>query len=60
MDIFGYAARMDGTQVFLGNSSQMDEYLGKGASIYLIYNDWSEKLIATPEDGYLVDKPVFP
>lgn len=37
----------------------MDYYLSKGASIYR--EDGSiETLIATPENGYLIERPTFP
>ena len=58
--IFGYAAKSDNDQIFLGNSSMMDGELKKGYSIYRVFTDWSEELVATPEEGYLEEKPIFP
>lgn len=49
---------------FLTESSQMDHYLSKGARIYACEEgkELSENdvLIATPKDGYLVEKPELP
>ena len=45
--------------VYLSRDSQMEEYLGKGASIYLEEND-VETLIATPTEGFLIERPTFP
>lgn len=45
----------------LSNSEQMDKYIKAGWSIYEFDIKTSEeRLIATPEDGFLVEKPVFP
>jgi len=45
--------------VYLSNSNMFDKYLGYGADIYEI-EDGKETLIATPKDGFLVERPVFP
>ena len=54
-----YLAKWNGGCVFLSRDTQMDEFLSKGASIYSVEND-AETLIATPEDGFLAERPVFP
>jgi len=54
-----YLAQWPGGAIYLSSSEQMDQYLGRGASIYQ-EEDGVQTLIATPEDGYLVERPVFP
>lgn len=56
-----YAAKApDGTTgTFLSVDTQMDHYLKYGWSIFQI-EDGEETLIATPETGFLVERPVFP
>lgn len=54
-----YLAKWKGGCVFLSRDEQMEEFLTKGASIYSVDND-VETLIATPEDGFLVERPTFP
>lgn len=47
------------SSVWLTRDSQMEEHLSRGAKIY--QNDGDEMtLIATPADGFLVERPVFP
>lgn len=58
-----YLARAkDGnSQVYLTKDAQMDVYLERNCNIYFENNDnETETLIATPEDGFLVERPVFP
>lgn len=58
-----YLARAkDGSsQVYLTKDTQMDAYLERNCNIYFENNDdETETLIATPEDGFLVERPVFP
>lgn len=54
-----YKAKKENSQIYLINSDQMDKYLDKGCDIY-IEEDGKDTLIATPKDGYLVEKPIFP
>lgn len=54
-----YIARKDDNQTYLAKDSQMDDFLKNGCNIYMVKNG-IETLIATPEDGYLVEKPKFP
>jgi hypothetical protein len=54
-----YLAKWNDGSVYLSRDSQMEEYLGKGASIYLEEND-VETLIATPTEGFLIERPTFP
>ncbi len=46
--------------VYLTKDSQMDEHLERGAKIMFENGDNSMELIATPEDGFLTERPVFP
>lgn len=47
--------------IYLSQDSQMEKYLGLGCNIfYREKEDAQEELIATPEDGFLVDRPTFP
>lgn len=54
-----YLAKWDGGCTYLSRDEQMEPYLSKGASIYR-EDDGAETLIATPEQGFLVDRPTFP
>ena len=54
-----YLAQWPGGGIYLSSSDQMDRYLEKGASIYQ-EEDGVQTLIATPEEGFLVERPVFP
>lgn len=54
-----YLAKWDGGQTYLSKDTQMEEYLEKGASIYCESNN-HQSLIATPEKGFLIERPVFP
>ncbi len=47
------------TSVSLTKDTQMDEHLLKGANIYQSEGD-EMTLIATPEDGFIGKRPVFP
>lgn len=59
-----YLARTpDGSsQVSLCRDSQMEQYLEYGCYIYQQDDEDQSKetLIATPEDGFLVERPTFP
>lgn len=46
--------------IFLTIDTQMDMYLEKNCDIYQYDDNGKEKLIATPEDGFLIERPVFP
>jgi hypothetical protein len=54
-----YYAINDNEKIYLSKDIQMDKYLSKGYSIYE-ENAISDILVATPSDGYLISKPVFP
>ena len=47
------------TSTSLTRDSQMEEHLARGANIYKREGD-DMTLIATPEDGFLIARPVFP
>lgn len=49
----------DKSSAWLTKDSQMEEHLSRGASIYRSDNG-EMTLIATPEDGFLVERPTFP
>lgn len=55
-----YTSEEETTIVFLTSGGQMDKYLELGCSIYEVDEEGEQTLIATPEDGFLVDRPVFP
>lgn len=46
--------------IFLSVDVQMDMYLERNCNIYQRDDNGVEKLIATPEDGFLIERPVFP
>ncbi len=54
-----YKAKKYNSQVYLKDSDQMDRYLERGCDIYM-EEDGLDTLIATPKDGYLIKRPVFP
>ena len=54
-----YLAKWENNGIYLSRDEQMDYYLNKGASIYK-EEDGVETLIATPENGYLIERPTFP
>lgn len=54
-----YLAKWDGGSIFLSRDEQMEQYLEKGAEIYREENG-AETLIATPQNGFLVERPTFP
>lgn len=54
-----YLAKWDGGSVYLSRDTQMEQYLNMGASIYREENG-TETLIATPERGFIEDRPTFP
>ena len=56
-----YLANFGNSEIYLRRDTQMDKYLSMGASIFHEDEDTQERtLIATPEDGFLVERPVFP
>ena len=57
--MISYLALLDNTGIFLSKSSQMDEMLSNGFSIYTVDENDNKTLIATPQDGFLVEKPVI-
>lgn len=57
--MISYIAKWDDGSVYLARDEQMEMYLEKGASIYREENG-TETLIATPSEGFLVDRPTFP
>jgi len=57
--MISYIAKWEDGSVYLARDEQMEQYLDKGASIYRA-EDEVETLIATPEQGFLVDRPTFP
>jgi len=51
-----YLARKGNTGIFLSKTEQMDQFLAKGFDIYKL-KDGEEFLIATPDIGYLNERP---
>lgn len=47
-------------KIYLSEDTQMDRYLADGYSIYEENIDGEDILVATPDKGYLIPKPVFP
>ena len=46
---------------FLSKDTQMEKFMSMGFNIYASESDDTEDiLIATPEEGFLVDRPTFP
>ena len=55
-----YLAKYGNAQLYLARSDQMDKHLSAGAEIYQEDEDGAQTLVATPNDGFLVPRPVFP
>lgn len=53
----GYIAILDGNAQFLTKSEQMDNALKNGCSIAKVDDDGTETVIATPEKGFLFERP---
>lgn len=55
-----YASVEGGFAQYLSSEKQMDEMLEKGANLYVYHEDTHlTELLATPEQGYLLPKPVI-
>lgn len=52
-------SRSEPLGIFLTKDQQMEKYLQEGWDIYETENG-NEKLIATPEKGFLTERPSFP
>ena len=59
MAVVAYLAKWSDGSTYLSEDTQMELYLKRGASIYREENG-EETLIATPSQGFLVDRPTFP
>lgn len=53
----GYIAKKDGTAKFLSKDAQMDSALERGCTIERVEDDGTETVIATPEDGFIGERP---
>lgn len=53
----GYIAKKDGSAKFLSKDSQMDTALENGFDIVKVEDDGTETVIATPEKGFIVERP---
>lgn len=54
-----YVAKKNNCEIFLARTRQLDEYLKNGFNIYEITDEKTRQLIASPEKGYLTEKPVL-
>lgn len=53
-----YIAKIDeNNAIVLSRNEQLDEMLKKGHSIYYIDDESNETIIASPDKGYIVEKP---
>ncbi len=61
-NIKGYFAKKtnEKIQYSISDSDEMDKYLTNGFSIYQLDIENKETIIATPDKGYLIEKPIFP
>lgn len=57
--MYTYLAVKDGSGMFLSKSEQMDKALNNGFSIYQVDENDQKTLIATPQDGFLIERPVI-
>lgn len=51
-------AEKDHFRTFLSQDSQMDQYLANGATLY-ITDGTHEEVLATPEDGFVRERPTL-
>lgn len=53
-----YIAKIDELNaIVLSKNEQLDEMLNNGYSIYYIDDELNETIIASPDKGYIVEKP---
>lgn len=55
----GYAAELNGSAIFLTKDAQLDTALKNGCNIVRIEDDDGQTIIATPENGFLEDRPTL-
>ena len=55
----GYAARRDGSAIYVTKDKQIDEMLENGCDIVRVEDDDSVTVIATPKDGFLEERPIL-
>ena len=55
----GYAAEINGDAIFLTKDTQLDTALKNGCNIVRIEDDDGQTIIATPENGFLEDRPTL-
>ncbi len=55
----GYAAEINGDAIFLTKDAQIDMALKNGCNIVRIEDDDGQTIIATPENGFLEDRPTL-
>lgn len=53
----GYVAEKDGSAIFLTKDTQLDMALEKGCNIVRVEDDDTQTVIATPEQGFLEERP---
>lgn len=53
----GYVAEKDGSAIFLTKDAQLDMALEKGCNIVRVEDDDTQTVIATPEQGFLEERP---
>lgn len=54
-----YLAEKDGCGTFLTKDSQLDSFLLKGCNIVRIDEEGKETIVATPEEGFLEERPTL-
>lgn len=55
-----YIAKIDKfNAIVLSRNEQLDEMLNNGYSIYYIDDNLNETIIASPDQGYIVEKPML-
>lgn len=54
-----YLAQVGNTGIYLSKTEQMDKMLKNGCDIYKIDENGVKTLIATPGQGYLIQKPTI-
>lgn len=55
-----YIAKIDKfNAIVLSRNEQLDEMLNNGYSIYYIDDNLNETIIASPDQGYIVEKPIL-
>lgn len=52
-------AVLNGTGVYLSKDEQMDKFLSNGYTLYLEDEKYGKYILATPEEGFVRERPII-